>query len=150
MKQSLADYLREHRDRAYLLFRRYLGLGKSFLLRSDLREEFAAFCAENPGGALAESPLGVMVNAAQEAALATPWMYFAVRPSVGRWTYFRVHVEAVEVDEVSVSDFLAFKETLADGQAHTDQWALEIDLGRQFRSCPGKGPGEPAGRGFHR
>ncbi|HUU84505.1 MAG TPA: sucrose synthase [Phycisphaerae bacterium] len=129
MKQSLVDYLREHRDRAYLLLRRYVNLGKPFLLQSDLREELRAFCAENHAGDIAESPLGQMVQAAQEAALAAPWMCLAARPRIGQWTYWRLHVEALDVDELSVSEFLAFKERLANGQAHTDEWPLEIDLG---------------------
>ncbi|MGB2987375.1 MAG: sucrose synthase [Phycisphaerae bacterium] len=129
MKQLLADYLKEHREPSYVLLRRYVNLGKPFLLRSDLREELASFCAENPGTDLEHSPLADMVRAAQEAALAPPWMYFAVRPRVGHWTYLRAHVEAVDIDEVTISDFLAFKERLADGQAQDGDWPLEIDLG---------------------
>ena len=136
MSDTLSDYLRAHRDEAYPLLRHYVGLGKTFLLRSELCDQFDAFCADGRAGRLAESPLGATVRAAQEAAVEPPWMYLAVRPRIGRWTYLRLHVEDVDVEEVSVSDFLAFKERLVDRQARPDEWPLEIDLAPFNRGFP--------------
>jgi len=136
MSDTLRDYLGAHRDEAYPLLRHYVGLGKTFLLRSELRDQFDAFCADGRAGRLAESPLGATVRAAQEAAVEPPWMYLAVRPRIGRWTYLRLHVEDVDVTEVSVSDFLAFKERLVDRRARPDEWPLEIDLAPFNRGFP--------------
>ncbi|HUU95159.1 MAG TPA: sucrose synthase, partial [Phycisphaerae bacterium] len=83
-----------------------------------------------------QSPLCLTVRATQEAAVEPPWMYLAVRPRIGRWTYLRLHVEDVDVTEVSVSDFLAFKERLVDRQARPDEWPLEIDLAPFNRGFP--------------
>jgi sucrose synthase len=136
MSDMLSDYLRAHRDEAYPLLRHYVGLGKTFLLRSELRDQFDAFCADGRAGRLAESPLGVTVRAAQEAAVEPPWLYLAVRSRIGRWAYLRLHVENVDAEEVSVSDFLAFKERLAGHQARPDEWPLEIDLAPFNRGFP--------------
>ena len=37
MSETLTDYLQERREETYVLLRRYLNLGKTFLLRSNLR-----------------------------------------------------------------------------------------------------------------
>lgn len=136
MIDPLVEYLAAHRDQAYLLLRRYAGLDKTFLLRSDLLDEFEAFCAGEGAGGIAQSPLGECVCAAQEAALETPWLYLALRPSIGRWQYLRFHVESVDVEEIGVSEFLTFKERLAQGHAQLDGWPLEVDLGPFNREFP--------------
>ncbi len=136
MSETLPDYLQAHRDEAYLLLRRYFNLNKTFLLRSDLTEELDAFCAESDRNGVCDSPLAQAISAGQEAAAQSPWLYLAVRPRIGRWNYLRFHVESVDVAEVSVSDFLAFKEQLVNGEVKRDEWPLEIDLGPFNRGFP--------------
>ena len=63
-------------------------------------------------------------------------MYLAVRPRIGKWSYLRFHIEAVDVEEVSVSQFLAFKERLMNNVPDADEWTLEIDLGPFNRGFP--------------
>lgn len=42
-----------------------------------------------------------------------PWVGFAVRPRPGIWEYVRINVEELLVEELSVTEYLGFKESLA-------------------------------------
>ncbi|MFN2348214.1 MAG: sucrose synthase [Thioalkalivibrio sp.] len=106
------DTLEQHREAAYLLLRRYLGLGRPFLLRSDLLDGFDALCQERDEPGLADSALARLVGQAQEAVLAAPWVCLALRPRIGRWLYLRIHADDLSMEDLSVSDFLAIKERL--------------------------------------
>ena len=118
------------------MLRRFANLDKRFLLRSDLLDEFAAFCAAEQSNGVADSPLGKAIQASQEAALETPWLLLAVRPRIGTWYYLRFHIETVDVEEISVSDFLSFKERLAGAALPAGEWPLEIDLAPFNRGFP--------------
>jgi sucrose synthase len=45
-----------------------------------------------------------------------PWVALAIRPRPGVWDYIRVNVSELAVEELTVSEFLAFKEQLVDEQ----------------------------------
>jgi len=45
-----------------------------------------------------------------------PWVALAIRPRPGVWDYIRVNVNELAVEELSVSEYLAFKEQLVDGK----------------------------------
>jgi hypothetical protein len=51
----------------------------------------------------------------QEAIVLPPWVGFATRPRPGIWEYLRVNVEELVVEELSVSEYLGFKEHLSKG-----------------------------------
>jgi len=134
MIEALKTYLAEHHNRAFMLFRHYLELGKPFLLRSDLCDHYQKFF----GNEEMDSPLARVIRVAQEAALQAPWIYLAVRPYMGRWKYLRIHVESHELAEIPVSEFLSFKEDLRGNGSHSRQAArtLEIDLAPFERGFP--------------
>lgn len=44
-----------------------------------------------------------------------PWVGFAVRPRPGIWEYLRINTEELTLEEMSVSEYLGFKEQLANG-----------------------------------
>lgn len=50
----------------------------------------------------------------QEAIVLPPWVALAVRPRPGVWEYIRVNVKALVVEELSVAEYLQFKEELVD------------------------------------
>ncbi len=147
MMETLPEYLREHREEVYLLLRHYLGLGRPFLLHSDLWDEFQLFCAEAEDTSICNSTLSQVISVAQEAVIEAPWLYLAVRPSVARWHYVRFHVEAMEQHEVTVSEFLAFKERQVNGHDHSGEWTLEVDLGPFNREFPKLQEARSIGRG---
>lgn len=131
ISEELASYLETHREEALLLLRHYFSLGRPFLLRSDLHDGFTQVCHIGGQDAACRSPLAEVIELAQEAVLEAPWFYLAVRPNVARWQYLRFHTEAMRCEEVSVSEFLAFKERQVNGHsgAHGEQpWTLEVDM----------------------
>ncbi len=60
----------------------------------------------------------------QEAIVLPPWVGFATRPRPGIWEYLRVNVEELVVEELSVSEYLGFKEHLSKGS----EWVLSLIL----------------------
>jgi sucrose synthase len=136
MMASLNDYLRNHRDEAYLLLRSFVNRGKNFLLRSDLLDDLDTFAEANHALSIADSPLGDTVRASQEAALEPPWLLLAIRPRIGEWRYLRFHLETVDCEEVCTSDYLGFKERILNGQSAVDDWPLEVDLTPFNREFP--------------
>ncbi len=141
----LHDYLKHHRDDTYQILRRYIGLNKPFLLRSELWDEFVSFCEENDNRELRNSPLADLIHATQEGAVSSPWIYLAIRPRVARWKYQRIHVETMDIDTISVGDYLSVKERLVG--MDQDEWALEIDLGPFNRGFPKLRESRSIGRG---
>jgi sucrose synthase len=135
---SFQRFIEEHRAAVFMLMHRYFGREQRFLLRSDLIDEFSAFSATPDGTGLQDSVFGDVIAMAQEAALQAPWLYLAVRPDVGQWRYLRLHAETLQTEQISVSAFLRFKESLVSGNGTGggDGWALEIDLGPFGRDFP--------------
>ncbi len=147
MSDAIKDAIRDDREALHTLLRRYLALERSFLLRSDLLDEFQRFCSEDPhASGLCGSPWAGVIRRAQEAAIDSPWIFLAVRERIGRWRYHRFHVEAMEHDEISSSEFLAFKERLVDG-ASEDEPPLEVDFGPFNRDFPRIQEARSIGRG---
>ena len=145
--ETLEDSLRTHREAVYLLLRRYFAAGRPFLLQSDLQDEFRQFIATPEGAPLKDSPIAMLVATVQEAALEAPWVYIALRPSIARWRYVRIHAEAVQYEDITVSEFMRFKERLVNSGNHTDEWALEVDLGPFNREFPKLQEARSIGRG---
>jgi len=52
----------------------------------------------------------------QEAIVLPPFVVIAVRPRPGVWEYVRVNVHELSVEQLTVSEYLSFKEALVDGQ----------------------------------
>ncbi|CAN1353210.1 Sucrose synthase 2 [Linum perenne] len=62
-----------------------------------------------------------------EAIVLPPFVAIAVRPRPGVWEYVRVNVNDLSVDQLTISEYLKFKEELVDGQPN-DPYVLELDL----------------------
>ncbi len=133
---QLREYMDKRKDEALRVLHHYFGYSKPFLLRSELRDGFEALCQNQDCAYLETTPLGSMINVAQEAALSHPWMYLAIRPYIARWQYLRLHAETMTIEPVEISEYLRFKEQLVNGRAHDDRWALEIDLDPFSREFP--------------
>lgn len=52
----------------------------------------------------------------QEAIVVPPFVAIAVRPRPGVWEFVRVNVHELSVEQLTVSEYLCFKEALVDGQ----------------------------------
>jgi len=143
---NLMTFIEANREAVYLLLRRYVSLGKPYLLRSELWDVFHDFCNENDFCDLLESLLADTIRITQEAAVGSPWLYFVTRRYVARSRHFRVHTESLHVENVSVSEYLQFKEYLVNGGS-VDPWALEFDIGPFNRDFPKLQETRSIGRG---
>ncbi|MBU0479912.1 MAG: sucrose synthase [Proteobacteria bacterium] len=126
MIDNLMYFIRDNRDVVYSLFRRFQETGKNLMLRTELWDTFTLYCSDTGNEDLLESPLAEAIAHTQEAAIASPWLYLDVRPRVAHWHYLRFHFEAMTIEEVSVSQFLFFKEGLVTSDPGFR--ILEIDL----------------------
>jgi len=115
-RKELAHFLHELRS-----------LNRSFFLRSDIQDSFERACATDTSGSLLESPIALLVDSCQEAAMDAAWVYFALRPRIGRWVFVRTHIDTLDTQSATTGDFLAFKERLATGDTG-DEWLLEVDM----------------------
>lgn len=145
---TVQGFILSHRAAVYTLLHRYFARGKRVLLRSDLIDEFARFCDSGDGDGFGGSVLGDAIAVTQEATGQPPWIYLAVRPDVGRWVYLRMHAETLHIGEISVSRYLAFKESLTQDSETIDGWPLEIDLGPFGRDFPRLKEVRSIGRGL--
>ncbi|MBU0944814.1 MAG: sucrose synthase [Proteobacteria bacterium] len=134
MLTNLLSFVQENRDTVYSLFRRYQSRGKALFLGSEIWDEFNTFCTETDKSELIHSPLANALQKTQEAAVADAWFYLDIRPAVAQWQYIRYHFETMSFEEVSVAEFLAFKENLINSQK--DERILEIDLAPFERDFP--------------
>jgi sucrose synthase len=147
---GLTDFAGKHREAVSLLLRHYAALRKPFLLRSELIDEFERFCSQNPlGSLLRASPLAATIQIMQEAAIDAQWAYFSVRPQIARWKYYRFYLDAIRMEAITVSQFLAFKEQLVLGaQPPTKLWPLKIDMGPFTGELPRLRESRSIGRGM--
>lgn len=136
MIQSLEEMLQKNREAVYMLLRHYVRLERTFLLGSDLWDELQRFSAEQ-GENITETlaPLAKIIEKSQEAILKAPWIYLSIRPAVARWQYFRFHTDSMQYEEITVSEFLSFKEEQANGRER-DEWTLEVDFAPFNRDFP--------------
>ena len=116
------------------LFDRFRSSHKSLMLQSDLWDEFQKFCQEENRADLADSPLAKALGKTQEAAMDDECLYLAIRPKVAQWNYVRYCFTTRELKEISVANFLAFKERQVQG--NIQQPILEFDLQPFERDFP--------------
>jgi len=128
IQTALQEFVTTHRSLVHHFVHELQGQHRELFLRSDLSDAFEAFCeaAEDPA-VLRQSPLGDMLQSAQEAVLTDAWLYVALRERVARWRYLRLHLDTMDVDEVPVSEFLRFKERLVEDDPESP-WVLEVDF----------------------
>ena len=135
MIDDLIRYAEENRDTLYALLRRYQAQERPFLLHSDLQREFNALSQAHNAGQIDCSILESYVQHFQEGIFKAPWSYFSVREHIARWRYLRIHIEHLLPEEISVSEFLHFKEEQVLPE-QKDRQVLEIDFGAFNRNFP--------------
>ena len=147
MIEALNERLQAQRDQSYLLFRRFEGLEKPLLLRSELWDEFCAFSHDRGEPIdLKDDVLAQFVHNAQEAALGSPWFYALVRSRVARAKYLRIHTGNLQAELVTVAEYLRFRESLVQHK-HDAGYVLEFDIGPFNREFPKLKESKSIGRG---
>ncbi|KAK9843685.1 hypothetical protein WJX81_002259 [Elliptochloris bilobata] len=73
-----------------------------------------------------------LAQSCQEVVVSEPCMGLALRPIIGMWKYIRICINTLTIEELSVSDYLSFKEGLTEAGKQLDArerlWTLEVDL----------------------
>ena len=134
MERVLNEFATKNRDSMNSLFRRYRLSKKNLFLRSELWQEFIAYCHESGQTFLLHSPFAEVLQKSQEAALNDTWFYLDFRPQVAHWVFIRYHFESMQFERISASQFLAFKEGLV--LTGSDGPLLEIDFAPFERDFP--------------
>lgn len=93
----------------------------------QLLAEYKAVIPEADREKLKDGVFEDVLKAAQEAIVLPPWVALAIRPRPGVWEYVRVNVSELAVEELSVPEYLQFKEELADGSSE-ENFVLELDF----------------------
>ncbi|KAF5950924.1 hypothetical protein HYC85_012917 [Camellia sinensis] len=96
---------------------KYVAKGKGILQHHQLIDEFENVVGEDGVmQELKESPFSQILKSAQEAIVLPPFVAIAIRPRPGVWEYVRVNVYEMSVEQLSVPEYLRFKEELVDGE----------------------------------
>ncbi|MDE3207570.1 MAG: sucrose synthase, partial [Pseudomonadota bacterium] len=135
MIEDLIQFTEQHRDPLYALLRRYIAVGRPFILHSELIKEFNLISESDENAILKDSVFESYVHNFQEGIFHSPWAYFSIREHIAKWRYIRIHIEHLVPEEISVSEFLRFKEAQVIPDEATHQ-TLEIDFGPFNRDFP--------------
>ena len=146
MIDELSALFESHREALYLLFRRLKERRQPFLVQAELVRVYEDFCASEPGSSLRGTGMAPLITRTQEAVVASPLIYLAVRLRVARWSYLQIHSEEMSCREISVSEFLAAKERIVE-ERRRERYVLEVDLSPFERGFPKLQQSRSIGRG---
>ncbi|RDX93598.1 Sucrose synthase 2, partial [Mucuna pruriens] len=128
VRERVQDTLSRYCNELISLLSRYVAGGKGILQPHDLLDEVEKILEENEGmQKLKDSPFVKELESAKEAIVLPPFVSIALRPRPGVWEYIRVNAFELKVDNLTVAEYLRFKEELVDGQC-TDNYVLELDF----------------------
>ncbi|KAG0608275.1 hypothetical protein M758_8G093300 [Ceratodon purpureus] len=125
MKERVQGSMHENPNQLLNLLQRYVALGRSILQPHHLQDELTL---ESNAADIKATAFGKLIENCQEAIVSPPWVGFAVRPNPGIWEYVRINVEELIVEELSVSEYLGFKEQLINDSNSLDPFVLELDF----------------------
>ncbi|XVE73356.1 hypothetical protein DITRI_Ditri11bG0111400 [Diplodiscus trichospermus] len=128
MRERVEDTLSAHRNELVSLLSRYVAQGKGILQPHTLIDELDNIIGdEQARHRLSDGPFSEVLKSAQEAIVLPPYVAIAVRPRPGVWEYVRVNIHELSVEQLDVSEYLSFKEALADGEDNK-YFVLELDF----------------------
>ncbi|KAI4349687.1 hypothetical protein L6164_010249 [Bauhinia variegata] len=128
LRDRVEDTLSVHRNELVSLLSRYVAQGKGILQPHNLIDELEDILGEDQASLeLKNSPFSEILKSTQEAIVLPPFVAIAVRPRPGVWEYVRVNVYELSVEQLSVSEYLHFKEELVDATIQ-DNFVLELDF----------------------
>ncbi|KAJ8476240.1 hypothetical protein OPV22_019967 [Ensete ventricosum] len=128
VRERIGDSLSSHPNELVALFSRFINQGKGMLQPHQLLAEYAAVFSEADREKLKDGAFEDVIKAAQEAIVIPPWVALAIRPRPGVWEYVRVNISELAVEELTVAEYLHFKEELVDGSSQNNNFVLELDF----------------------
>ncbi|KAK6944684.1 Glycosyl transferase, family 1 [Dillenia turbinata] len=126
LRERLDETLSTQRNEIIKLLSRIENQGKRILQPHHLLSELEAISGDDRHK-LTDGSFGDVLKSTQEAIVLPPWVALAVRPRPGVWEYIRVNVNALAVEELTVAEYLRFKEELVDGSTNGN-FVLELDF----------------------
>ncbi|KAL2458913.1 Sucrose synthase 4 [Forsythia ovata] len=126
LRERLDATLADHRNEILLFLSRIEEHGKGILKPHQLLAEFEAIC-ETDKEKLQDHAFQEVLKFTQEAIVLPPWVALAIRLRPGVWEYVRVNVNALVVEELTVPEYLHFKEELVNGTSNGN-FVLELDF----------------------
>nr|GMC51987.1 sucrose synthase [Ipomoea batatas]GMC54656.1 sucrose synthase [Ipomoea batatas]GME02094.1 sucrose synthase [Ipomoea batatas]GME21742.1 sucrose synthase [Ipomoea batatas] len=126
LRERLDATLTAHRKEILLFMSKIESHGKGILKPHQLLAEFEAICKDDKEK-LGDHAFQEVLKSTQEAIVLPPWVALAIRLRPGVWEYVRVNVNALVVEELTVPEYLHFKEELVDGPANGN-FVLELDF----------------------
>ncbi|CAA0818706.1 Sucrose synthase 4 [Striga hermonthica] len=126
LRERLDATLAAHRNEILLFLSRIEAHGKGILKPHQLLAEFEAICQADKDK-LQDHAFQELLKSTQEAIVLPPWVALAIRLRPGVWEYVRVNVNALAVEELTVPEYLQFKEELVNGTANGN-FVLELDF----------------------
>nr|AEN71104.1 sucrose synthase SusA1 [Gossypium gossypioides] len=128
MRDRVEDTLSAHRNELVALLSRYVAQGKGILQPHTLIDELENVVGDDKAREkLSDGPFSEVLKSAQEAIILPPYVAIAIRPRPGVWEYVRVNVHELSVEQLDVSEYLRFKEALAD-VGEDNHFVLELDF----------------------
>ena len=147
LPDKIHKVLEENRKAVYLFFHGFQNLERPFLLSSDLIDIFERFSKNESGISLEDSAFEEMILSTEECAVRFPFVCFAVRQDPSQWFYIRFHMEDIFMEELTVTEFLMFKETIVEPNQAPDESLLELDFEPFVREFPRMRETRSIGRG---
>ncbi|XP_043719279.1 sucrose synthase-like [Telopea speciosissima] len=127
LRDRLSETLSAHPNELLALLSRLESQGKGILQPHHLFAEVEAISVGDKQK-LTDGAFGDLLRSTQEAIVLPPWVALAVRPRPGVWEYLRVNTNALVAEELSVPEYLQFKEELVNGGSDQDNFMLELDF----------------------
>ncbi|CAA0842148.1 Sucrose synthase 4 [Striga hermonthica] len=140
LRERLDDTLASHRDEIVLFLSRLESHGKGILKPHQLLAEFESIIQSDDAKGLQDHAFKQVLKSTQaniyiisiflilfEAIVFPPWVALAIRLRPGVWEYIRVDVKTLAVEELTVPEYLQFKEELVDGPLNGN-FVLELDF----------------------
>jgi len=124
VRERMSDSLSAHPNELIALFSRFVKQGRGMLQPHQIIAEYNTAIPNCEK--LKDSAFDDVLRGAQEAIVFPPWVALAIRPRPGVWEYVRVNVSELGVEELSVAEYLQFKEQLAD--VKKENFVLELDF----------------------
>lgn len=145
--RTIDSMLHRHEEAVRDLIDRMRQLGRPFLLATDLNEVFDNAVKEGAAKKLLGTPIENIFHEAEEAVVHSSNISFSLRRGVGRWEYYTLFPDILQIKEIQPEAFLVLKERVFDPQIGNGEWVLKVDLGPFNRGFPRMRETRSIGRG---
>lgn len=145
--KTIDALLKRHESAVRGLLHKLVEDGRIFWLASDLNALFDRYIEEEDGRKLKGTVIQDLFRQAQEVIAHPDSICFSLRRDMGKWQYYTLATESLEIREVSANEFLVVKERVLDPNADNGEWNLKFDLYPFSRDFPRMKEKRSIGRG---